>query len=418
MTGVDASRRGNDGRPCLPSPLSPIAPGASWPHRSAGCWWRRRSRRGAGGPSRSWVWPSGIGSWPAGQPALGSGIRSSSGWPGWRRRCCGCGTSRARGTSSQSRCSRPTSVSPGLLVPATSARPWVRWLAVPGALVLCEAARWSFPFEGVPLATVAMSQADAPLAQVARWVAPSAWCWSWESVGWPCRRRGTGTGGPPGVAVAVVALVWATSMVVPMGSDVAELSRGLRAGWRPPGHPGHDTDPQGLRSPPRGQRGGRDAVDLVLWPENVVAVEARSRRAREHRELRGSPAGSTPRCGGRAEGMDGERFTNFQWSATPTAIWATATTRCYVCPSVSTCPSAACSSGSPDTPGSAPVTPSSAPRLRCSHRRRHRWGRDLVGGLLHPSRREGVAGGWGDHPQPDQRLLVLATQVQTQQVAS
>ena len=43
-----------------------------------------------------------------------------------------------------------------------------RWLALPGVIALAEAARWSFPWEGVPLATLAMGQADSPLSQPAR----------------------------------------------------------------------------------------------------------------------------------------------------------------------------------------------------------------------------------------------------------
>src|SRR5262249_34008389 len=43
-----------------------------------------------------------------------------------------------------------------------------RWIALPGAIVLGELWRWSWPFEGVPLSTLAMSQAAAPFGQTAR----------------------------------------------------------------------------------------------------------------------------------------------------------------------------------------------------------------------------------------------------------
>jgi len=43
-----------------------------------------------------------------------------------------------------------------------------RWLALPGLFLLAEVARWTFPFGGVPLGTLAMSQAAAPLGQTAR----------------------------------------------------------------------------------------------------------------------------------------------------------------------------------------------------------------------------------------------------------
>ena len=58
----------------------------------------------------------------------------------------------------------------GILVPGRAERPWVRWLAVPSAFTLAEAARWTFPFGGVPLATTAMSQAlKAGIEVVLRW---------------------------------------------------------------------------------------------------------------------------------------------------------------------------------------------------------------------------------------------------------
>ena len=43
-----------------------------------------------------------------------------------------------------------------------------RWLALPGAIALAEYARGSFPFGGIPLSTLAMSQVGSPLAPVAR----------------------------------------------------------------------------------------------------------------------------------------------------------------------------------------------------------------------------------------------------------
>ena len=41
-------------------------------------------------------------------------------------------------------------------------------MALPGAFVLVELLRWRWPFGGVPLATLPMSQAGSPLAPVVR----------------------------------------------------------------------------------------------------------------------------------------------------------------------------------------------------------------------------------------------------------
>ena len=201
----------------------------------------------------------------------------------------------------------------GLLVPGTSPRPWARWLALPGALVLCETARWSFPFEGVPLATVAMSQAAAPLAQVARvgsaigvvlvvgigGVALSAaWDRHWRVAG---------------AAVAVVALAWATAMVAPKGTDVDDLSVAIVQGGGPQGTRAGDTDPDDVFDRHMEASGQVEApVDLVLWPENVVAVEGPFAASREYRELAALARRlDTTLVVGVTEGIDRERFTNF-----------------------------------------------------------------------------------------------------------
>src|SRR5437773_2500631 len=59
-----------------------------------------------------------------------------------------------------------TALGAGGLV-ALSMPPW-RWLALPCALTAAEVLRLSFPFGGVPLATLAISQVSGPLAPLAR----------------------------------------------------------------------------------------------------------------------------------------------------------------------------------------------------------------------------------------------------------
>ena len=43
-----------------------------------------------------------------------------------------------------------------------------RWLALPGAIALTELLRWSWPFGGVPLSSLAVGQVSGPLAPVLR----------------------------------------------------------------------------------------------------------------------------------------------------------------------------------------------------------------------------------------------------------
>lgn len=47
-----------------------------------------------------------------------------------------------------------------------------RWIALPGLFVLAEAIRWRWPFGGVPLATLPMSQVDTPWASTVRVLGP------------------------------------------------------------------------------------------------------------------------------------------------------------------------------------------------------------------------------------------------------
>jgi apolipoprotein N-acyltransferase len=168
-------------------------------------------------------------------------------------------------------------------VPATA--PW-RWIALPAAIVLAEIARWTFPFGGVPLSTLAMSQAAAPLAQAARLanaifvsalvavvgVALSA-AWSRRVV----------------VAVstlAVVLAVVAIALVAPRGEVVGTRTYALVQGGGPQRTRAETTDEREVFLRHLGaSEQVTPGVDLVLWPENVVAVDVLD-ESRELGELR------------------------------------------------------------------------------------------------------------------------------------
>lgn len=174
----------------------------------------------------------------------------------------------------------------GLAVPGRDHRSWVRWLAVPGAFTLAEAARWTFPFGGVPLATTAMSQAAAPLGQIARvlcaigvvffvgvgGVALSA---AWE-------RRWAWAGG----AATAVVLAAVVGTVAPAGHDVGRIEVALVQGGGEQGTRADETNPREVfERHLEASRRVVPPVDLVLWPENVVDVEGPVSSRREGREL-------------------------------------------------------------------------------------------------------------------------------------
>jgi apolipoprotein N-acyltransferase len=201
----------------------------------------------------------------------------------------------------------------GLLVPATASRPRARWLALPGVLVVCEAARWWFPFGGVPLATTAMSQATAPLGQVARigsaigvvlvvglvGVALSAlWERDWRIAG--------------GVALGVVAL-WGLAVVAPRGNDIADMTVAIVQGGGSQRTRAVNTDPREVfQRHLEASDAVRTPVDLVLWPENVIAVEGPLTASREHRDLVAlAQELDTTLVVGVTEGIDADSFTNY-----------------------------------------------------------------------------------------------------------
>lgn len=161
-----------------------------------------------------------------------------------------------------------------------------RWIAFPAAIVLAEAARWTVPFGGIPLATLAMSQAGSPLAQTARLgtavlvsglVAVTGVA---LSVAWQRRFR------PAIVTVAVVTVAILVALVAPRGHDVAPLSFAVVQGGGPQRTRAATTDAREVfdRHLEASNR-IHTPVDLVLWPENVVAVDGSLVDSPENSEL-------------------------------------------------------------------------------------------------------------------------------------
>lgn len=152
-----------------------------------------------------------------------------------------------------------------------------RRLGLVGVVVLAEFTRWSWPFGGVPLATLPMGQAAGPLAPVVRvggplllvalvvvvGVALSALC--------DGRRADLGSALTATGAVAAVAVAAVLAALAPAGQPVGEIDVALVQGG----------GPQRTRATPTGaaivfanqleaNQLVEAPVDLVVWPENVV----------------------------------------------------------------------------------------------------------------------------------------------------
>ena len=167
----------------------------------------------------------------------------------------------------------------GWLGLAAAAVPPGRWrrLGLVGTVTLAELGRWSVPFGGAPLASIALGQAGGPLAPIVRIAGPLLLVALTVAVGMGLSalfdgRRADGASAATGaVVVAVLAVAAVLSAVAPTGRPVGTLDVAVVQGG----------GPQRTRATPTGaarvfanqleaNQQVATPVDLVLWPENVV----------------------------------------------------------------------------------------------------------------------------------------------------
>ncbi len=150
-----------------------------------------------------------------------------------------------------------------------------RWVALPGAVVLAEVLRWSWPFGGSPLASFAISQAASPFAFVVRvggapilvllvmiiGVTLSAtWERAWRAVA---------------IGAAFVAVLLGGATIAPRGHDTGSIDIALVQGGGPQGTRARDTSSRVVFERHLDATDGvKLPVDLVVWPEDTVHVEA------------------------------------------------------------------------------------------------------------------------------------------------
>ncbi len=159
-----------------------------------------------------------------------------------------------------------------MLVPAAAPG---RWLALPGAIALTELLRWSWPFGGVPLSSLAVGQVGGPLAPVLRVGGALLLVEITVIVGVALaallRRRWLAAG----VAAAAVLAAVGLAAVVPRGEQVGTLRVALVQGGGPQGTRAWNTDERKVFE--RHLEASEDVdtpVDLVVWPEDVVDIDA------------------------------------------------------------------------------------------------------------------------------------------------
>jgi len=146
-----------------------------------------------------------------------------------------------------------------------------RRLVLPGAFALAEVARWSWPFGGVPLAHVGLSQVNTPLIHTARLAGPLLVVVSVVIIGQALSALWDRQGRTAAIGFAVVVLLVAGGLLHPRSSVVDVVDVALVQGGGPQQtRASSDQEPVVLSRHVEASNLINVPVDLVIWPENVV----------------------------------------------------------------------------------------------------------------------------------------------------
>ncbi len=157
------------------------------------------------------------------------------------------------------------------VVPATAPG---RWLALPGAVGLTELLRWSWPFGGVPLSSLAVGQVAGPLAPVLRLGGALLLAEVTVVVGVALAALAARRWVPAGLAGLVVAVALGGAVVAPRSEPAGELRVALVQGGGPQGTRAWNTDEREVfERHLAASELIEGPVDLVIWPEDVVDVD-------------------------------------------------------------------------------------------------------------------------------------------------
>jgi apolipoprotein N-acyltransferase len=149
-----------------------------------------------------------------------------------------------------------------------------RRLALPGAFVLAELFRWRWPFGGVPLATLPMTQASSPLAPVVRTLGSLLLVAIVVAIGGALSALSQREWRPAAVVAALVAICAVWAAVAPSGYVLRTIDVALVQGGGPQRTRADITENPIVLQRHLHATGLIDGhVDLVLWPENVVNPE-------------------------------------------------------------------------------------------------------------------------------------------------
>ena len=189
-------------------------------------------------------------------------------------------------------------------------------VALPLAHALAETFRFSFPFGGVPLASLAISQSASPLVGIVRIGGPLLLTFCVLQIGFALSQLVVAPKMKHlAVFGAIVALVVCAGIVAPKGSDTGE-TRTIAAvqGGGPQGTLAINTNPRDVveRHLAATRAITSTNLDMVIWPENVIDV-ADFYDSVERTEIAEQAARlNAPFVVGITEDMNARYFTNAQ----------------------------------------------------------------------------------------------------------
>ncbi len=161
-----------------------------------------------------------------------------------------------------------------------------RWLVLPGSFTLIEALRWRWPFGGVPLATLPMSQHDAPLGETVRLLGPFLLAFLVVLAGMALSAFADRMWKVGAALAAVVVAAGLVAQIAPDGSAIRELDIAIVQGGGPQGTRAINTDERVVFERHLAATELIEGpVDLVLWPEDVVNVRTLLASTEEYIEL-------------------------------------------------------------------------------------------------------------------------------------
>jgi apolipoprotein N-acyltransferase len=201
-----------------------------------------------------------------------------------------------------------------------------RVIVGPLAHTLAEALRFSFPFGGVPLATLAISQAASPFATIVRIGGPLLLTYVVLQIGFLLAglretKKSKRTVHALLIAVVVVGILPIAGAIAPHGHDIGRsLNIAAVQGGGPQGTLAINTNSRDVvirhldatQTIADGSAATGNQLDLVIWPENVIDVNSFSSSIERTEVAAQSARLNAPFLVGITEDLDNKFFTNAQ----------------------------------------------------------------------------------------------------------